>query len=522
MRRFCRPVIVLAFSLVLWADRSIAQQLGAKPAALTTSYQSEHVWAVGESATDLAEMAAAASRRPRPARVAPPPGVTPWNPDLLVPMAKELLGAPPRRPAKEPKLTDQYPQLVDSSVQSLTKASATVSEALKKNMRSARAHDAAAFVIGAFALREAADGLNDVRWSLNRMTAHLAMSSALRDGRAAPGLDGQLARVTLLALAGRHATALAALGTIRDDPADEALTVWKRALRIRVTQDWRISAQPAKARRLEKLEYFRARRATMNTVRAGQDLTDIGEQPAADIARIVQSHKWAVEDGDDIVRPALKYELAEIAEVHQLVHGRSLPPGLPAAVMNVRAGRLLSDGDPQVIPWGAWAEFFQRHVGMYISDIDDFFRRMLGLPDQADEIKGPIDALLGHLTLFPVATMRRTKGRGTEADLTYIAQAVDLATRAPELITQNYWVFLETSAKYEPLTRGMPARAPWFVSPNRGGPVRGRRAHRRWGRCASGCRTLEALVNESSSDLGLLERGLLAAPEQSGARRTDR
>ena len=508
MRRLGWPVIVLALSVVC-PDRGIAEQLGAKPAALTTPYQSEYAWAVGESATDIAEMAAAAARRPRPARVAPPAGVTPWNPDLLVPLAKELLGPAPPRPPAEPVFADQYPLLIDLNVQSVARASATVSEALKKNLRSARAHEAAALVAGAFALRESADALSDERWALNRMTAHLAMAAALRDGQAAPGLDGQLARVILLALSGRDTTALNALVAIRDNPADEPLNVWKRALRIRITQDWRVAAQPAKAWRLEKLEYFRARRIAMNTVRAGQELSDIGERPAADVARIVQAHKWAVEDGGDIVRPALGFELLEISEVHQLVRGRPLPAALPAEIMNVRAGRLMSEGEPRVIPWGAWAEFFQRHAGMYISKIDAFFRGMQGSPGRADEIKGPLDALLGHLTLFPVATVRRTKGKGTEADLTYIARAIDLATRAPELITDYYWSFLEVGSRFEMVSRAMPVRSTWFASASVEVPYR------------AGVRTalgrmpmpaLEALVNEASSDLPLLFAGLSPRP----------
>ena len=68
-------------------------------------------------------------------------------------------------------------------------------------------------------------------------------------------------------------------------PATPAHAAWQRALRMRVTQDWRILAAPATASRLEKLEYFRARRYTVPT-RGGQDLTDMREPIAVDFGRI--------------------------------------------------------------------------------------------------------------------------------------------------------------------------------------------------------------------------------------------
>ena len=64
---------------------------------------------------------------------------------------------------------------------------------------------------------------------------------------------------------------------------------------------------------------------------------------------------------------------------------------------------------------------------------------------------------LGHLTMYPVASTGRTKGqRGTEADLSQIDKAIDVAVRAPELVTYDFWSFIENGANYEPVKRGMP------------------------------------------------------------------
>ncbi len=79
----------------------------------------------------------------------------------------------------------------------IVRAGQSVSETLSKDMRDARAHEGAALVLGAFALRESAGFFSDVRWTLNRMTAHLAMAAALRGADEPASIDGALAEVTL-------------------------------------------------------------------------------------------------------------------------------------------------------------------------------------------------------------------------------------------------------------------------------------------------------------------------------------
>jgi hypothetical protein len=120
-------------------------------------------------------------------------------------------------------------------------------------MRNPALHEAAALTVGAFALRESAGRFCDVRWSLNRMTAHLAMAAALtRDGPAT--VDGRLAQAVLLSLANHQARALSSLDRLSEESASDAVKAWTRALRVRMTQDWRLIESPATATPLEKLE----------------------------------------------------------------------------------------------------------------------------------------------------------------------------------------------------------------------------------------------------------------------------
>jgi hypothetical protein len=479
---------------------STAQRLGAAPAKLETPYQSEQAWALREIAADINEIARYRARPAAPAGVID--NVAPWHPELLTAYAAcQLAGAPTvKRDDNDPP--DQHPAFLDLTASAILTANAVVSEALARDMRNPRAHEAAALVLGAFGLRESADTLSDTRWVMNRMTAHLAVAQALR-GEAAMSRDGQLATATLLALANRQKSAMTILDALA--PQTPALAAWQRALRVRITQDWRTVSSPATQSRLEKLEYFRARRYTLRN-RGGGELTDLREPVAIDFGRLVLARPMGVEDGTQFVNVSLMGEVAELSSTYRQLHQRELPADLPAAIINARAGRLLAQGAPQVVPWGAWAEFGQRHIGMSIQKIDDHYRRMLGLPQRADEFKRDFDGLLGHLTLYPVASTGRTKGlKGTEADLSQIARAIDVGVRAPELLTFHFWNFIELGGKYEPVAREMAPKAGWFMPLSAAVPYdAAARADVMLGPLAPP--ELEALVDEAPFNIGLLSR----------------
>jgi tetratricopeptide (TPR) repeat protein len=499
----------ISIALVIGAPVLAAGQLGGKPAAIESPYKTEHAWAIGETAADIAEIAAALRRVPPVFTV--PADAKPWNPQLLVPFAREQFGPAPAKPAAEPPLANQYVPLSNLTATAIIRAGDAVSSALRQNLRSVRAHESAALVLGAFGLREAAGDLSDVRWTLNRMTAHLAIADALRPPDTPTSLDGQLARVVFLALANRTNSGLLSLEAVANRPDDAALAAWKNALRLRLTDDWRLVSTPAKGLRVEKLEYFRARRKGMYRRRAGQELSELLEPGAADFSRIVQTFEYLVEDGRQLVEPAVAAELFELSEVHRLAVGRDLPESLPADVMNTRAGRLMSGQGPRVIPWGAWAEYFQRHIGMYVGEIDQLYRSKLGLPTRADEIKALMDQGFGHLTLYPVASASRRKGKGTEADLTHINRAVDVGVRSPELVNYDFWEFLESGSRYEVVARAMPARTPWFAPPSAEVPFdAGRRSRDMIARMP--LPELDALVSEASTDVQLAIHALRPRP----------
>jgi hypothetical protein len=459
--RFWRLVILAAllagFGWTLLNRKPIG---GAKPATIGTSYKTERDWAIHESATDIERMAAFASKRdPRPVTTQLPE--LPWDLDGFRVLAAAAFGTD--RSSDAGLQTDFYPSLTALDVAALVDSSNQVSSALAKDMRDPRAHESAALVIGAFALRDAADQFTDVRWALNRMTAHLAVASMLRQGEGGSP-DGAIAQVIFSTLTNQQTRAVSQLAALGTGAPPEPMNAWVRALRMRVTQDWRVLPDPSHATRLEKLEYFRSRRATVRRRRAAEDLEATGEALAADFARLAQDGIVGVEDGGVFIEPALELELTEARDAYQRVHGSAMPASLPES-LNHRASYLVNS-TPAVLPWGAWAEFFQRHLAMNVGMIDSYYRYSLGDAGRADEAKAQLNNRLGKLQSFPLGTYRRTKGRNaTEADLAELPRVVELAETAPELITERAWVFFERGSHYESIRTAMPLTASWFAPP---------------------------------------------------------
>ena len=485
-------VLLGVFGWTLYT-RGVVGRFGGDPAALATEYKTEREWATRQIALDIEEMAAFADRRsPRPL----PPTLpdAPWEPDAFVPMAHAAFGDV-AKVSVDRDIVEVYPSLIAMDVPVLIQSAKDVSQVLDANMRDAHAHESAALVVGAFAMREAADWFTDVRWSLNRMTAHLAIARALRGGDARSP-DGAVANVILLALANHQARALTELGKLGTGTPPEPLNAWTRALQLRITQDWRALREPAAASRLEKLEFFRARRATVRRERAIPVLQKLSEPIAIDFARIAQDSVVGVQDGNRLITPALEMELEEAARAYQLFHGRSMPASLADALNH--SDTRSNGATRQVLPWSAWARFYQRHLAMNMGMVDSHVRHMLGDHDGANDWKRRFETELRELEMFPLGTLRWTKGsRGTEADLRYLREITDLAVNAPELVPARAWQFAEMGSRYEPVPKIMPRGEDWFKRPTPEVPFEA-------GVRRGGSENIEALLSAAPHDVLLL------------------
>ncbi len=452
-----------------------------KPATLAAPYTTEEAWVVDEIVRDITEMSLRTADVSPVVLAAAQPGIysvsvpaTPpataavdlsaqlWSPGGFAAVAAAILGPTAPRPAAADGLA-MHDDLRDLTATTLVTASDTVSRALKADLRDPAAHESAALVLAAFALREPVARHGDTRWAMNRMTAHLALVHALRGGAAA-GTDGRLATAVLLTLTGQQVQALALLDGLDADAATPAVLGWTRALRLRITEDWRTLPDPRAASRLEQREYLRARRATIRNVTGSSELERLGRTMDVDWFRIINGSAVGVEDAS-LVTEALLQERAELDDVYMRLHGRPLVQDETAA-LNALATRAMDGAEPHVLPWGAWAEFGQRRLAAVISRYDSYLRHSVGAGNAADTAKVMLHDELGHLWTFPSATIWWTKGpRGLEGDDRYFNEAVATAVAQPQRVTARVWTFLEFASPYVQHARQfMPSAPAWFFA----------------------------------------------------------
>ena len=474
-------LVLLAVFGRLAYSRAYRVFFAAKPATLAAPYTTEEAWVVDEIVRDITEMGSGsatssplvlASAQPGVYSVAAPttpPATTSvdlraelWSPNAFSTLATAVLG-PSSATASATTNPGVHGELLDLTTLTLVTASQHVSRALKANLRDAAAHESAALVLAAFALREPVGRQSDTRWAMNRTTAHLALAQALR-GDAPASIDGRLAAAVLSVFAGHQVRAMSDIDALDVDAPTPAVQAWTRAIRLRITEDWRLLADPRAATRLEQREYLRARRVTGRNVTGSSELERLGRTMDVDWFRIINGSVVGVEDAS-LVTQALDEERQDLADVYARLHGRMLEPNDTAA-LNALATRAMQPSGPEVLPWGAWAEFGQRRLAAVISGYDAYLRHALGAGESADKAKVMLHDELGELWTFPSATIWWTKGpRGLEADDRFFNEAVTTAVAQPQRVTAHVWTVLSFASPYVQHARQfMPAAPPWFFA----------------------------------------------------------
>ena len=140
-----------------------------------------------------------------------------FDPSTYAPLADEVLQSSPTPPQTGPSSAPEdlliLSALLDLRAEVLVRESAKLSRRLEAEPRDANAHERAALLLGAFAMRDLAGFYTDTRPALCRLSAHLSLAHALRGG-ASPGLAGRFSGVLLESLVGRQRDALAGLDAL--------------------------------------------------------------------------------------------------------------------------------------------------------------------------------------------------------------------------------------------------------------------------------------------------------------------
>jgi tetratricopeptide (TPR) repeat protein len=380
-----------------------------------------------------------------------------WTPATYEPVAKQLLS---RQPAGEAASSTEdlnvRGALTDLSTTTLLDQNERLSALLQRDWRSAGAHESAALLVGAFALREGVSLFSDVRPALSRMAAHLAVARALRASDA-EGADGMHARVVMTTLVGLQRKALEGVSALETRAASDADRAWVRALRLRNTGDWRrVGGGVTDGTRLERLEHARAVRARLGNEAFLAYVEDSFDAGAADWHRVGFINDFSLAAGHRFAFASLEAELSDARDVWRRLHGnREITRAALIAALNDRP-----ESSTSVLDWGLWSAFYQRHVCQSLLEITNHFRS-LGDEDGEMKAKTALTERLGGLTLYPVV-QRWSVLNADDYELA-MSRARPMVESAPYLMTAAAWNLLLEKPWFTVATQAFPLQVAWFT-----------------------------------------------------------
>jgi hypothetical protein len=310
-----------------------------------------------------------------------------WSPEpysgLVSALAREAgLNAP--APARQSGDTDLLQSLTDSSAITIETENKKLSKALEADFSNPLLHEQAALLLGAFTLRDHSGSFYDIRTPLCRITAHLCMARYLAGGTP-PGINGQFAGAILLTLMNDQVPALDALSSLPN--TDAAAAAWTKTLQTYNTTDYRITADQEGATPIERVAWFRAYGISADVDTAWRELNET-EKRTPDFVRVAHNDDCSVDTGHELLDLSVPLELNEIGAVYKLSHGENLQKDNLVRELNQMPERCFSlneKGQPevQIIGWGQWANFFQRHLCDALKQDFEFLQDMWGVPDYA-------------------------------------------------------------------------------------------------------------------------------------------
>lgn len=374
-----------------------------------------------------------------------------WAPRTYAPLVRGLFEKLQLSGAEGGTDSDILKQLQDLRVEALARADVDWSEKLARGFTVAERHEDAAFLLGAFTLRQTNGLFFQLRAELCRMTAHLAFAGGLRADKAPP-VTGRLAAALLTVLYNNQADALELLAAVPDD-GDAG--VWKRTLRMRATRDFRIIGESRTRTLCEELEWFRARAESVSQDRAWASLRLNEEQQVlADWTRVLGAERSTVPMGHLVLRAGLPAELREATLAYEAVEGKALSAGELVDALNAEPRRCVTAGAGGnarigVIGWGMWAAFLQRQLCQTLTTNFLFMRDGWGVPDEARQYQEAIDREFWRLRLYPFVR------RQCAPDHAYYKKAQDeemaLVRRSPHIVPAAAWNYISFETPLGPM-----------------------------------------------------------------------
>ena len=301
-------------------------------------------------------------------------------------------------------------QSMDLKNRKLQALNVSVSDALKGNPFNSSLHEDAALLLSIFAWKEAAGKFYDVRETLCKVSARLAVAAALRPKTQNESLNAKIALIISDVLLGREVAAELKIATTWPKPLQNSFEKsWKRGIQIRNKYAWNLIEDFKTVSTLEKLELFRAQIVRLGNDEAVNNMkTEIyssdSVKPHTAYLRILntqtsQSGRPSVSDGHYLSQVALLAECFEIKEIFESsVNPFSLEESMHMAIEALMQNR--EDHEDLLISDTMWSEFFERHILNQSVAILNFMRFSWGALEVANQFSNKMISALEPLPLF--------------------------------------------------------------------------------------------------------------------------
>lgn len=395
-----------------------------------------------------------------------------WSPQVYTKFAEEVV----KLICNEKNISTDKPDLdlstlnfmLETTTEGLERENERISEKLMNNMFDVSAHEEAALLLGLFSMREASWIYTDIRRSISRMTAHLAVADALRPDTS-EGIIRRYSEVMIFLLINDQKSAMEELDNM--EPVINGLTrpaicrSLHAALRTRVTGDWRILENKKNLSMFESMALFRAMCASVSTdwaidwVRSDNHL----KIPVLEIARVSSMYGCTVEKGHLLEKNGMQQELDEI---NRIVSQKNLSKYKDLVhYLNRTDTRCITKGSDgyisiKVISEGLWAGFFQRHLMQRAHKEYIFYFSMWGVKDRAKKFKKHIGKTLEGLYLLPV--FERSCAEGKEEAQKAIEKFKPLSSLHPEYFNLKAWYWINSEYSFAIYPRGRSNSIKWY------------------------------------------------------------
>jgi len=365
-------------------------------------------------------------------------------------------------------------RLTDLRASTLKQESTRVGVWLSRRPLDPAGNEEAALIHLALALRESAGRFTDLRPSLARATAHLAVADLAGAPRSVPG---RIARDALLVLTGRQVEVLPSLqaGLARPN-ASASERAWARALILRVTDDWRLAPQGQPLTLLERLQLFRARRNSLGGLLAVDMFASQPPEPLPDWSWVALPWVFTAEEGNASATSGFPATLSELATT---VLGKDLEATRPEEIASLLRPDATSvtttwsagKGSVQVLDRATWTAFFARHLANAANAADEHLRSKLGLPGDADAFAAQVEPYLRD-TPWSIALGPLRQEHGARRGPPACTAFVKWVKQSPQTVPAMVWYkFLQACGNDQ--VGPLPPMMPWFAGPVVPGTVLG-------------------------------------------------